>query len=300
MLDLSQFVEKAEWYHLLAGLGICWLMLFVQNCRWWVLLRNSASHLSLLQTFQLTLVGQFFSYALPGGVGGDVVKGYYLVKKLEQGKMNPLMSLLMDRLVGFWAMSFLALLGIALGWEKVSTNTDFFYLSLAVFSVFLGFSLFFVISIFVPIQFFRNRMGKIGETKIGGFFLRVLGSIQSYGEQPSSLLKAFILSLCSQSLAVIFMFSAAWVFGYEGLGWNMFFFAVPLGFISMALPIAPAGIGVGQASLFFLFQLWLGRETTVGPTVMTAFQMSLFIASLPGGYFYLRMKPNLQEPQYAG
>jgi hypothetical protein len=68
-----------------------------------------------------------------------------------------------------------------------------------------------------------------------------------------------------------------------------------IGIIVQALPISPAGIGVGQAAFFFLFNLSLGKESQLGPTAITMIQIMQFMWGLVGAYFYLqRKKPGLE------
>jgi hypothetical protein len=61
------------------------------------------------------------------------------------------------------------------------------------------------------------------------------------------------------------------------------------------LPIAPAGIGVGQVAFLFLFKFYLGKETPLGPTAATAMQVFSFAWGLVGAIFYLQRK----KPQIA-
>lgn len=295
VLDVEELWQKTQWYHLLLGVVWCWLMVWANALRWWFLLKSSLPQFPVWQSFRLTIVGLFFNYALPGGVGGDVVKGYYLVKGSTQGRMAPLMSIAMDRLVGFWAMSFLALLGFCSQWSLASQDTELMSLGLAVFLLFITFTFIFVFSFFVNPQFFKKRKGAFFENKLYSLFVGVFENLHELSKNLSSLGTAFFLSLISQSIAVVFMIFVARLLGHVDLSWWVFFFVVPLGFISMALPIAPAGLGVGQAVLFFLFNMILGYESSIGPNVITAFQFTLLISALPGAYFYLKMKPVLSQ-----
>jgi hypothetical protein len=66
-----------------------------------------------------------------------------------------------------------------------------------------------------------------------------------------------------------------------------FFFVAPLGFVLSAIPISPAGIGLGQAAFFFLFNAYLGQKTSIGPTCITVLQFATFCLSLFGLVFYI-------------
>jgi hypothetical protein len=57
-----------------------------------------------------------------------------------------------------------------------------------------------------------------------------------------------------------------------------------------ALPIAPAGIGVGQVAFNYLFQAYLQKPTGFGATAMTAIQLSTVCWALIGAVLYLRRR----------
>lgn len=57
---------------------------------------------------RLYLLGMFYNVFLPGGVGGDGYKIYLLRKKFRLPTKNILLALLLDRVSGVWAISFLA------------------------------------------------------------------------------------------------------------------------------------------------------------------------------------------------
>ena len=141
----------------------------------------------------------------------------------------------------------------------------------------------------------EQRFKSILSNRVGQIFLKIYSSVRVYSENFRIILLAFFLSVISQTTSVILMaLTGYFIVGIE-IDWAAFFFAVPLGFIAMAIPIAPAGIGVGQAVMFFLFSVVIGQESTLGPTVMTAFQIALFFASLPGIYFYVKNRPVAPE-----
>jgi len=68
---------------------------------------------------------------------------------------------------------------------------------------------------------------------------------------------------------------------------HSYFFIVPLGMITMSIPITPAGIGVGQAAFLKLFEWSLGTKTTIGADAVTIWQVLAIAISLVGSYFYV-------------
>jgi len=78
--------------------------------------------------------------------------------------------------------------------------------------------------------------------------------------------------------------------GAPDVSFSVYLFIVPIGLISTALPITPAGIGVGQAAMYYLYKLYTGFDNQIGPNALTAYQIVLFCWGLLGAYFYISKK----------
>jgi len=72
-------------------LAAAFLCLFMANAlqvlRWQVVLKASGSSFSFLRLTAVNLVGIFFSNFLPGSVGGDVFKVFYIVDPRQSGQI---------------------------------------------------------------------------------------------------------------------------------------------------------------------------------------------------------------------
>src|SRR5690606_27456935 len=63
--------------------------------------------LSERYNFKLYLLGLFYNLFLPGGVGGDGYKIYFLRRKFNTKGRRLLTAVFFDRLSGLWALSFI-------------------------------------------------------------------------------------------------------------------------------------------------------------------------------------------------
>ena len=63
------------------------------------------------ESFHLGLVGLFFNLFLPSAVGGDMVKAYYAYKHSGK-KVESMTSVIMDRLLGFAALSIMSVVAL--------------------------------------------------------------------------------------------------------------------------------------------------------------------------------------------
>ena len=126
----------------------------------------------------------------------------------------------------------------------------------------------------------------LATTKNDAWFVSDLSLRDSYIGLP--FLVFFLLSLFSQTCAISIMFLIG---RYSTLGpeipFNTYFLVTPIGFMATAIPISPAGVGVGQAAFDFLFNLYLGYQSQIGALVITVYQLLTLLFGLVGAYFYL-------------
>jgi uncharacterized protein (TIRG00374 family) len=258
------------------------LQIVANNYRWLTLMRAQGFESTFAKTMPLTFIGMFFNFAMPGGVGGDVVKGYYLLKQHPQQKFAAAVSIFMDRLVGFFVMIATAFVAVFLNYNEVATSPQLTSVAFGVAALFVGFIAFFAIS-FSPINVRHIEKLPAGK-KIRGLY----EVLHSYRHNPKALAIAVGLSVICQLLIVSFVAAIGAQLGLD-IPLSVYFFLVPIGTVAQALPISPAGIGVGQAAFFFLFKLHLHQDSPIGPVSVTATQLASFAWGLVGAYYYLRM-----------
>jgi uncharacterized protein (TIRG00374 family) len=266
---------------------------FINNYRWLVLLRGQGFQSTIRATLPLSLIGIFFNFAMPGGVGGDVVKGYYAVQLHPQQKLAAALSIFVDRLIGFFVMIGTAVVACIVGWSTVSETPQLKSIAFATMFLFLGFLVFFFLSLSSLLQ--NSKLGHFLFFKCpGGTTIHKLYQIlHAYRKSPRALLQAVVLSFAAQLLIVAFVYAIGYAMDVSEIPLSGYFFLVPISTVAQAIPIAPAGIGVGQAAAFFLFKLYLGKEIPLGPISVTAAQLTMLFWGMAGLYFYLtRKKPD--------
>lgn len=239
-------------------------------------------------------MGLFFNYVMPGGVGGDVVKAFYIVKDHPRNRMGAGMSVLLDRVMGLYAMLILAIISMAVNFDQVSANTHLLLILKSLGVIFVGFTMGLTLAFS---EKFRSWgwQAQLAKYRFGAKLVSAYEAIYSYSHDLGILATTVVLSLFAQAVAILLIWWLGVNLGFEGVGLGTYFSVVPLGFIVTAVPISPAGVGVGQMAFFFLFNLFLGAESQVGPTVITAFQLINFVLGLSGIWFFLQRKSSLKE-----
>lgn len=262
--------------------------LLLNNWRWSVLLRSQGLAATARKVFPLTMIGVFFNYVMPGGVGGDVIKGYYLLHDFPEHRAEGVASILMDRILGFFMMIFTGVFAILLNWNIVFSSAAL--TRLAVF-VSLFFLCFFLVLFLALTPWFLNLTLVEKAFKVmplGAKFRKLFHNIHAYHRSPVALLQACGLSLVAQCLMVLNVFMIGNTLLPGQVPVIAYFFVVPLATVVTALPIAPAGVGVGQTAFLFLFHLYSENAGEIGPVAATALQVFSFVWGLAGAFFYLR------------
>jgi uncharacterized protein (TIRG00374 family) len=279
------------------ALALCLMLsnIFLNNYRWVILMKGQGFQTSIRETLPLTFIGMFFNFAMPGGVGGDVVKGYYLLQDHPERRLAAATSVLMDRLVGFFSMIVFSI--IALLWEPslASKSPHLQSLAVSIWAVFFGFSLIFCFALSRRV----NQNPLINKVLLalpgGGMLRRFYDALHSYRSSLSSLAAGLGLSLVSQACGLMVFVVAGSAMGYD-VPLSTYILCVPLGLIATSLPIAPAGLGVGQAVFLFLFNWATGTESTLGPNLITVNQaLSLGLGLIGAVLYFTRKKPALAE-----
>ncbi len=287
-LDLSSFRSILSVQLVLVSVSISLIAVFVNSFRWWLLLKGRLFDVSYFKALSLTFVGLFFNFAMPGSVGGDVMKGYYICRDHTERKLDATFTILMDRLIGVYAMLSLAILGILLSWDQVRSNLiimNLFWLMLIIAVGALSVFLFFLLQ-----NDQAKWIKKISSYKFFGIqiLLKILKALQSYKNNLQMLFAAYLLSFVSQLLAIMLFKYVGSLLG-ESLSFETYLFAVALGFISSSVPISPGGVGVGQVAFYFFFKTYTGQDLQVGAIGITVQQATMFLLGLVGGVLYLKM-----------
>jgi len=301
-LDLRVFGRLATPSVIAACAFMVFLQLFINNYRWLILLRGQGLQTNVRQTLPLTFIGLFFNFVMPGGVGGDVLKGYYLLQDHPRQRFAGAVSILVDRLVGFFVMIGTAFFALLFNWDSVSRSQELRSVSLATSLLFLCFILFFSLALSRRLgrKVFDGSFGRLIFEKLpgGSHLRRFYEQVHSYRDNPRAFFMATFLSVITQLPMVGFVYIVAISMGITEIPLTVYFFLVPVGTVVTALPISPAGIGVGQAAFYFLFSLYLGTSSQLGPTAATLMQAINFCWGLLGAFFYLHRKKPAVPAEY--
>ena len=261
--------------------------MFLGVLRWRLLLRGVGYDISYLWALKLQLTGLFFNTALPGAVGGDLVKaGYLVMGHPGKGKSPAMISILMDRLVGLFGLFIITGMIILFDYSSVISIEALRPLVYMVFGVILAitFGLWVVFKQYPqkdPILHLLEKPypGSKQITKIYTCFKR-------YKDHKRYVFMALGFSVLIQGAMLFYFYSIANHLLPAAL-FTSIALVFPIGMLVTALPLAPGGLGVGHVAFDTLFQL-VGYQQ--GATVFNIFVVSMLCMHLLGVIPYLTLK----------
>ena len=244
-------VAGIDWPILALGALGFLISLIIIALRLWMLLRIQRIRIPLWESIRLTFLGQFFNNVVPGMVGGDLVKAYYIGKHTPK-KAAVLVSVFVDRLMGLAELTLLAaaMLGVVLlfdleDWRKVR---------LAGWCVLLAFVLTAGLLVFLLSRRFRRAL------HLQRLYQKLPMAHHIAAAGDAALLYRKRIGVLFRAVAMTIGAHAFWVGGHALIGlsvslsvpWYSYFVYVPLIYILGAVPLTPGGVGVVEY-FFFLF-----------------------------------------------
>ncbi|MGB5377427.1 lysylphosphatidylglycerol synthase transmembrane domain-containing protein [Muriicola sp.] len=206
---------------------------------------------------KLYLLGMFYNLFLPGGIGGDAFKGYYIKKRFEVPTKKVVAVLLLDRLSGMLLLFvFACILGLTLKDPTLRPFQWLFWLGIPLsVLIFWGLqSRFF--GYILPVFWKSNGLSALVQLAQLGCVLMILQALK--------------IEVSTVEYLFIFLISS----------------------IVSVLPLTIGGIG--SRELVFLYgALWLGLQEDVSVGISMLFFMITALVSLGGLWFHFK-KPNLE------
>lgn len=226
------------------------------SVRWRKILKaRSEIHLPLTGLIKVTWIGQFFSSVLPGSVSGDLVKMLY-VRNLypDFSKKFVLASILIDRVMGLSGLILLVgasslffsshILGNSPAMKPLLTMN--YALSLGVL---MALVLFFFFHGFVR-KFFKT----LETLFMPLFWAKIVMLWDDLTAIRGKMIKAVLISIIIQFIGVLTFWSLIYPFVEGRMDFTQALAFIPIGLMTLALPVAPSGLGVGHVIFQKLFQ----------------------------------------------
>ena len=103
-------LKQVSLFYLLLGVGFFVLSQWISAKRLLIFMDHKGFHLSNRSNNILYLIGMFYNFFIPGGIGGDAYKVYALNRKFGWGIKDLSAIVFLDRFMGLTAIGFLVVL----------------------------------------------------------------------------------------------------------------------------------------------------------------------------------------------
>jgi uncharacterized membrane protein YbhN (UPF0104 family) len=275
----------------------------IQYYRWYLLVRALGLPFTLRNAVRLGLVGTFYNTFLPGSIGGDFVKAFFIAKGHPERKAAAVATVVADRLVGlFGLLLFAAAVGggcWAAGNEKIVANPKLQTIVL----VCVGLTVAALVGYLALGLASAERSKRISDRlhrvrKVGPTLAELWYTVWTYRQRPGTVAAVVAMSAVVHTGFVTMYHLATRVFPPEDaslLGTLPEHFVIaPIGFIVQAIIPVPGGLGAGELTFGGLYRLIRGPG---GEAVGLAGRMTLRVIEwtlgLIGYVAYLRMRDEL-------
>lgn len=240
--------------------------IFISTKRWSLFLPPGLKYFQLVSLY---FIGSFFNTLLPGLVGGDAVKAFYLYRHIGKGGLS-LATVFMDRYMGLSAMAGIALI-VSIGGYTYIRGTEIVWFILVFLSVLL-------LASFI---LWTVNWGKIK------FLSSFYTPLMEYKTKKQIIYKGLLLGFVVQGIGITCVYILSISIGLK-IPIVYFFIFIPIISVASAIPVSVAGLGIREAGFVILF-------TKVGVTSAEALSLSLLVftamvmTNLIGGIEYLRI-----------
>jgi uncharacterized protein (TIRG00374 family) len=281
-IGLLRMVREADRSYLLGAVFIIPVCFLLTSMRWHVLLAALDIRISQARAFTINMVGAFYNAFMPGTTGGDLVKAYYAAKQAPNRRTRAVISVLVDRAVGLYALILIGGVMAAYQWQIPDCRRV-----AKVAGLILGVSVLGMVVFYIPVL--RRATGLnyiLKRLPMQTHVHKAVEAMEMYGRRPLSVVMAFMLAFPVHVAAILSATMAGKALGLP-LHPAYYWAVVPVIALVGAIPISPQGAGVME---FFAVQLTRRQGVTVSQAfaLTMAIRIVQIIWNLAAGVFVFR------------
>jgi hypothetical protein len=294
--ELAGIFRRLNLWVFALGLAVFATSQGILAVRWWLLLRAQAIHISVLTAVRLFFLGLFYNNVMPGAVGGDLLKAWYIAKHTDK-RLEGVLSVVVDRAVGLLSLVLMAVFtcsilvpgGVVSLVEAMQAGTPVWLTQHwgAILSV--GLVVVTVIAAATLHPYGRAVLQRLaGRTWGRGVELvqRTRSALVLYCVKPLTLLLTMTLTILAQMVVIVAFWLLGRNLGMEA-GLKYYFVVFPVMWVVAAIPVSIAGLGVLEGGIRWLFEFLTGAVAAQAVVLALCQRFIWVLASLPGGLIHL-------------
>ena len=276
----QSFARMGPWFF--GGiLGTFILSQVILASRWWLLLRTQEIKISIWAAVRLHFLGLFYNNCIPGSIGGDLVRAWYVTKHTER-RFEAALSVFVDRFVGLAGSLIMA----GFCWFVLLRGVKLDISQKVVSGVLVWVVVVIVVSGGLVVALPAGRKLAVKAYQHGVAFAKKLWTAAVvYSRSPWTILAALGLTLLLQGIVITGFWMIGRQIGIETSA-KYYFVFFPLTWGLGAIPVSVGGAGVVEGGLVGLFVL--AGTTEVQAVAIALCQRAVWVlAALPGAVIHL-------------
>lgn len=299
--DLGEVLSGASKPLLLSVLLVYGIILGVTVARWGLLLRVQGIRLRFRELAQLTMIGVFFNMAVPGAVGGDLLKMAYVVKRVPGKGAETVLTIMLDRVLGVMGLFIVASVMVLLSMGfLLGLDPAYRPLQVGAFVVGLGSLGGILALVLVELRESLLRLpfaaavlefvtGKLPAAVVG-IAERLIKALDLYRRHRRTVVAAVLLSVLVHSLLAVELFCIARAVGESRLRMRDCFLAAQVANAVAAVPLTPAGVGTRDFVIWKFFEA-MEAERSAAAGIPVTFSLVMLFWSLVGAAVFIAFRP---------
>jgi len=277
-------------------LGIFVISQTMVGFRWWLLLRTQSIFIAFWAAVRLNFLGWFYNNFMPGSVGGDLLRAWYVTKHTPK-KFEAVLSVFVDRIIGLLSTLIIAIFFYMLFLRGKSEALTFTGRSgpFKFLAEYKG-GIIWVVGV-LAVVFCGLLLHSRGRVLLRWVWLHIrIHTVRAFEK-----LKDAVYIYCSKSLTILAAFGLTvfiqivTITGFWFLGKNLgiaaglkyYYVFFTLTWVLGALPVSVGGAVVVEGILAYLFIHYAGVEAEAALALALCQRIVWMIASLPGAAIHL-------------
>ena len=251
----QQFATRPKnWPLLLGALAVVFTAVAMTFVRWYLLARALRLHFRMVDAFRLGFLGYLLNFVSVGSVGGDLFKAFFIAREQPGRRAEAVATVLVDRLVGAYALVLLTSAVIVGGGIPKSTVEVETICRLTLAAAAIGAA---GIAVLLIPGFTSGSLSEFltGLPKIGHVLGQLISAVRIYRKRWLTVCIALIMSVGSHGLFTLSLYLIAKAMFEHVPTLREHMILVPLGMVAGALPLAPAGFGAFEFAIGELYKI---------------------------------------------
>ena len=266
--SLAKLHGDVVWYILVSSIVMLAALGFM-TVRWrFVLMLIEAKNYSLRMLYEFYLIGSFFNIFIPGAIGGDAMRLYYVSKAYHLSKAKSLLAVFIERVAGLFALGLILMFSLLFN-ETIRSRLDFGFTLIAVST--LGM----LMALVIAKYFIQKKM------TIGYKDMAVVLLLSGLGQFGDIVISYIFVQYFNLDITILNLMSI-----------------MPLVYVATVVPVSLGGVGVREGVMTAGMALY---GVDVSDAVMVSFLLYLvkILVGLAGWFLYIRSGKKEKENGYA-